>query len=186
MVEGVLSHQMKQFVIDANKCVLNRPSSEARVEDGEFEENEVYAVDIVVSTGEGKTRVRSMSPQRSFCCMHRSVEVQAHARTCLQPSTIECAVHADRSGWHVQVLDEKETAVYKRALEEQYKLKMKASRCAMPGQLEMSRTNLQPLHVTSCSSFPVWPCGPPAVKAQVDHVGGAPRAALWYLLTVVS
>jgi curved DNA binding protein len=82
MVEGVLSHQMKQFVIDANKCVLNRPSSEARVEDGEFEENEVYAVDIVVSTGEGKTRV----------------------------------------------LDEKETAVYKRALEEQYKLKMKASR----------------------------------------------------------
>jgi methionine aminopeptidase len=59
MVEGVLSHQMKQFVIDANKCVLNRPSSEARVEDGEFEENEVYAVDIVVSTGEGKTRVRS-------------------------------------------------------------------------------------------------------------------------------
>jgi methionine aminopeptidase len=59
MVEGVLSHQMKQFVIDANKCVLNRPSSEARVEEGEFEENEVYAVDIVVSTGEGKTRVRS-------------------------------------------------------------------------------------------------------------------------------
>lgn len=30
----------------------------------------------------------------------------------------------------LQVLDEKETAVYKRALEEQYKLKMKASRCA--------------------------------------------------------
>jgi curved DNA binding protein len=82
MVEGVLSHQMKQFVIDANKCVLHRPSPEAKVEDGEFEENEVYAVDIVVSTGEGKTRV----------------------------------------------LDEKETAVYKRALEEQYKLKMKASR----------------------------------------------------------
>lgn len=33
--------------------------------------------------------------------------------------------------WHMQVLDEKETAVYKRALEEQYKLKMKASRCAL-------------------------------------------------------
>lgn len=82
LVEGVMSHQLKQFVIDANKCVLNRPSPEAKVEDGEFEENEVYAIDIVVSTGEGKTRV----------------------------------------------LDEKETAIYKRALEEQYKLKMKASR----------------------------------------------------------
>lgn len=59
MVEGVLSHQMKQFVIDANKCVLNRPSlPDTRAEDGEFEENEVYAVDIVVSTGEGRTRVR--------------------------------------------------------------------------------------------------------------------------------
>ena len=73
MVEGVLSHQMKQFVIDANKCVLNRPSSEARVEDGEFEENEVYAVDIVVSTGEGKTRVRSCQP---------SDEPPLHAQKC--------------------------------------------------------------------------------------------------------
>lgn len=52
---------MKQFVIDANKCVLNRPSPEAKVEDGEFEENEVYAIDIVVSTGDGKTRVRLRS-----------------------------------------------------------------------------------------------------------------------------
>lgn len=57
LVEGVMSHQMKQFVIDANKCVLNRPSPEHKVEDQEFEENEVYAVDIVVSTGEGKPKV---------------------------------------------------------------------------------------------------------------------------------
>ena len=57
LVEGVMSHQMKQFVIDANKCVLNRPSPEHKVEDGEFEENEVYAIDIVVSTGDGKPKV---------------------------------------------------------------------------------------------------------------------------------
>ena len=48
MVEGVLSHQLKQFVIDGNKCVLNKASPEYRVEDGEFEENEVYGIDIVV------------------------------------------------------------------------------------------------------------------------------------------
>lgn len=41
LVEGVMSHEMKQFVIDGNKCVLNRPSPEQKVEDGEFEENEV-------------------------------------------------------------------------------------------------------------------------------------------------
>ncbi len=57
LVEGVMSHQMKQFVIDGNKCVLNKPSPEAKVEDQEFSENEVYAIDIVVSTGDGKTKV---------------------------------------------------------------------------------------------------------------------------------
>lgn len=57
LVEGVMTHQMKQFVIDANKVMLSRPSPEAKVEDAEFEENEVYAIDIVLSTGEGKTRV---------------------------------------------------------------------------------------------------------------------------------
>lgn len=82
LVEGVMSHQMKQFIIDGNKCVLNRPTPEHRVEDSEFEENEVYAVDIVVSTGEGKPKV----------------------------------------------LDEKETTIYKRAIDMEYKLKLKASR----------------------------------------------------------
>lgn len=82
LVEGVMSHQMKQYVIDGNKCVLNKPNPEAKVEDQEFLENEVYAVDIVVSSGEGKTKV----------------------------------------------MDEKETTVYKRALDAAYSLKLKASR----------------------------------------------------------
>eukprot|EP00798_Chlamydomonas_sp_ICE-L_P009206 gene9206-16346_t len=82
LVEGVMSHQMKQFVIDGNKCVLNKPSPEQKVEDAEFEENEVYAIDLVVSTGDGKTKV----------------------------------------------LDEKDTTVYKRALDMEYSLKLKASR----------------------------------------------------------
>ncbi|GIL71145.1 hypothetical protein Vretifemale_1754 [Volvox reticuliferus] len=82
MVEGVMSHEMKQFVIDGSKCILNKPTPDQKVEDAEFEENEVYAIDIVVSTAEGKPRV----------------------------------------------LDEKETTVYKRALEVAYQLKMQASR----------------------------------------------------------
>ena len=57
LVEGVLTHEQKRFVLDGNKCVLNRPGPDARVDDHDFLENEVYAVDIVVATGEGKTRV---------------------------------------------------------------------------------------------------------------------------------
>ncbi|CAL5437834.1 unnamed protein product [Camellia sinensis] len=57
IVEGVLSHQLKQFVIDGNKVVLSVSSPETRVDDAEFEENEVYTIDIVTSTGEGKPKL---------------------------------------------------------------------------------------------------------------------------------
>ncbi|KAJ4842193.1 ERBB-3 binding protein 1 [Turnera subulata] len=82
IVEGVLSHQLKQFVIDGNKVVLSVSNPETRVDDAEFEENEVYAIDIVTSTGEGKPKL----------------------------------------------LDEKNTTIYKRAVDKNYHLKMKASR----------------------------------------------------------
>ncbi|KAG5550585.1 hypothetical protein RHGRI_015514 [Rhododendron griersonianum] len=82
IVEGVLSHQLKQFVIDGNKVVLSISNPETRVDDAEFEENEVYAIDIVTSTGEGKPKL----------------------------------------------LDEKQTTIYKRAVDKNYHLKMKASR----------------------------------------------------------
>lgn len=82
IVEGVLSHQLKQFVIDGNKVILSVTSPEMKVDEVEFEENEVYAVDIVTSTGEGKPKM----------------------------------------------LDEKQTTIYKRAVDKNYHLKMKASR----------------------------------------------------------
>ncbi|XP_039145365.1 ERBB-3 BINDING PROTEIN 1 [Dioscorea cayenensis subsp. rotundata] len=82
IVEGVLSHQLKQFVIDGNKVILSVTSPETRVDDAEFEENEVYAVDIVTSTGDGKPKL----------------------------------------------LDEKQTTIYKRAVDKNYHLKMKTSR----------------------------------------------------------
>ena len=45
---------MKQFVIDGNKDVLSLSNPDTRVDEAEFEENEVYAIDIVTSTGDGK------------------------------------------------------------------------------------------------------------------------------------
>lgn len=82
VVEGVLTHSMKRFVIDGNKVILNKPSPELKAEDEQVELNEVYALDIVMSSGEGKPKIH----------------------------------------------DEKETSVYKRAIEKSYKLKMQASR----------------------------------------------------------
>ncbi|KAI3441406.1 Peptidase_M24 domain-containing protein [Psidium guajava] len=82
IVEGVLSHQLKQFVIDGNKVIISVSNPDTKVDEFEFEENEVYAIDIVTSTGEGKPKL----------------------------------------------LDEKQTTVYKRAVDKNYHLKMKASR----------------------------------------------------------
>jgi curved DNA binding protein len=82
MLDGVLTHVQKRFILDGNKVVLNKPTAEQGVEEEEFETNEVFAIDVLVSTGDGKPRV----------------------------------------------LDEKQTTVYKRALDREYSLKMKASR----------------------------------------------------------
>jgi len=56
VVEGVLSHQMKQHVIDGNKVILAKESAEHRVEEEEIEELDVFAIDIIFTTGEGKPR----------------------------------------------------------------------------------------------------------------------------------
>ena len=47
-VEGVLSHQMKKHVIDANKVIINKPSTEQQVAKAEIEKNDVFAMDIVI------------------------------------------------------------------------------------------------------------------------------------------
>lgn len=54
-------------MIDGNKVILSVSNPDTRVDDAEFEENEVYAVDIVASTGEGKVNFSScflISPVR--------------------------------------------------------------------------------------------------------------------------
>lgn len=81
LVQGVLMHQMKRFVIDGNNVVLQREETNQKVEMFEYEDAQVYTVDVVMSTGEGKP-------------------IQRDART----------------------------TIFKRAVDQTYKLKMKASR----------------------------------------------------------
>jgi len=55
-VEGVLSHQMKKHVIDANKTIINKQTPDQQVPDATVNKNDVFAIDVVMSTGEGKPK----------------------------------------------------------------------------------------------------------------------------------
>lgn len=82
VVEGVLSHEMKRYVIDGRRVVLSKPTVDQRVEECQFEANTVFSIDVVMSTSEnGKVK----------------------------PGDVR-------------------TTVFKRAIERDYLLKMKASR----------------------------------------------------------
>ena len=72
---------MKRFIVDGNQSIINKETLEHKVEEFEFEENQVYCVDILMSSGEGKAK-----------------EIET------------------------------KTTVYKRAVDREYNLKMKASR----------------------------------------------------------
>ncbi|GLV44101.1 uncharacterized protein CBL_12603 [Carabus blaptoides fortunei] len=54
-VEGMLSHQLKQFKIDGEKTIIQNPNEAQKKEHEkfEFDTHEVYAMDVLVSTGEG-------------------------------------------------------------------------------------------------------------------------------------
>lgn len=54
-IEGMLSHELKQFKIDGEKTIIQNPNEAQRKEHEKctFEKFEVYAIDVIVSTGEG-------------------------------------------------------------------------------------------------------------------------------------
>lgn len=57
-ISGMLSHQLKQFRIDGEKSIIQNPSDAQKKEHEkcQFNLHEVYGVDVLVSTGEGKVR----------------------------------------------------------------------------------------------------------------------------------
>jgi curved DNA binding protein len=59
-VQGVLSHQLKKHVIDGNQCIIGCETPDEKVDEFEFQMNEVYCSEVVMSTGEGKTKETEM------------------------------------------------------------------------------------------------------------------------------
>lgn len=51
----MLSHQLKQFKIDGEKTIIQNPTAAQKKEHEKFtfDMHEVYAMDVLVSTGEG-------------------------------------------------------------------------------------------------------------------------------------
>jgi curved DNA binding protein len=54
-IEGMLSHQLKQWKIDGEKSIIQNPTAAQKKEHEkiEFENYEVYAMDVLVSSGDG-------------------------------------------------------------------------------------------------------------------------------------
>lgn len=57
-IEGMLSHQLEQNVIDGEKTIIQNPNEAQKKEHEkyEFAMHEVYAVDVLISSGEGQGR----------------------------------------------------------------------------------------------------------------------------------
>eukprot|EP00047_Mylnosiga_fluctuans_P011346 m.20798 g.20798 ORF g.20798 m.20798 type:complete len:415 (-) comp3564_c0_seq1:48-1292(-) len=58
-VEGMLSHLVARHVIDGEKAIILNPSEQQKKDhkDSVIEVNEAYALDIIISSGEGKPRI---------------------------------------------------------------------------------------------------------------------------------
>jgi methionine aminopeptidase len=66
-VEGMLSHQLEQFEIDGEKTIIQNPSDSQKKEHEKYKfvTYEVYAMNVLVSTGEGV--VSSLAMEISKC-----------------------------------------------------------------------------------------------------------------------
>lgn len=76
-VQGADSHQLKKHVIMGTKSILSIETESEKNAEFEFEQNEVYCIDVVMSTGEGKGKV---AEDRSTV-FKRAVEVTYNLKT---------------------------------------------------------------------------------------------------------
>lgn len=55
-VEGVLSHEIQRHLIDGDNVIINKEVEDQRVSDVEFTVNQIFVLDCIVSSGEGKPK----------------------------------------------------------------------------------------------------------------------------------
>ena len=55
-IEGVLSHKMRRDIIDGFETIINKSTNEQKVDIRDFEHGDVFGLDVIISTGEGKPK----------------------------------------------------------------------------------------------------------------------------------
>jgi methionine aminopeptidase len=55
-LHGVLSHELKRAELETNNVIAHRLSAEERVQPFQFEPNQVYCIDMVMTAGEGRCK----------------------------------------------------------------------------------------------------------------------------------
>lgn len=61
-VPGVLSHNIKRYIVDGFRCVPLVKSPDHMVHDYEFEKAQVWTLDVVMTSGRGKLRENNVRP----------------------------------------------------------------------------------------------------------------------------
>lgn len=55
-VEGVLSHRIKRDIVDGLEVIINKTTTDQKVDQREFAFGDMYGFDVIVSSGDGKPR----------------------------------------------------------------------------------------------------------------------------------
>lgn len=58
LVEGVLSHQLKRYIIDGYRCIPSKKTAEHMVHDYDLGDAQVWTLDVAMTTGKGKLKER--------------------------------------------------------------------------------------------------------------------------------
>ncbi|KAI5637415.1 metallopeptidase family m24 domain-containing protein [Phthorimaea operculella] len=85
-IEGMLSHQLKQFRIDGEKSIIQNPSEAQRKEHEKatLETYEVYAMDVLVSTGEGVLKQFRIDGEKSIIQNPSEAQRKEHEKATLE------------------------------------------------------------------------------------------------------
>jgi curved DNA binding protein len=59
-IEGVLSHKMRRDVVDGFETIINKKTPDQKVDIRDFQHGDVFGLDIIVSSGEGKPKETSV------------------------------------------------------------------------------------------------------------------------------
>ena len=62
VVDGALSHRISRYIIDGGHIIATKDSPDGKVRDLEVGENEVWAIDIFYTSGQGKLKQKEQKP----------------------------------------------------------------------------------------------------------------------------